>query len=259
MHKPDSEPNPRNIRDIETIWPLLQQAHAGGAAEINAAQQAVLQRYRPAVYRYLLACLGNPNDADEVCQEFAFRFVRGDFRRADPEKGRFRDLLKSALYHLIIDFHKKKQRQGMAQLSPDAPEPADSEPSTYDSDRQFLASWRADLLNKAWEALADEEQRTGRPMHTVLQFRASHPEQRSAEMARHLTTQLGKEISDDWVRKWLKLARDRFAENLLLEVRASLEKPTPDDVLQELVDLKLLEYCKDALETWRKRLDEEST
>lgn len=257
MPKPDDEPNPRHIRDIETIWPLLHKAHEGGAAEINAAQQAVLLRYRPAVYRYLLACLGSADAADELCQEFSLRFVRGDFRRADPEKGRFRDLLKSSLYHLIIDYHKRKNR-GMPQLAPNAPEPADSEHSTFESDRQFLASWRADLLNKAWEALADEERRSGRPMHTVLQFRASHPEMRSAEMARHLTTQLGKEISDDWVRKWLKLARDRFAENLLLEVRASLHDPTPDDVLQELIDLKLLEYCKDALEVWRKRLADES-
>lgn len=255
MDKPEGELPARHISQIETIWPLMQQAHDGASDAIAAAQQFLLQRYRPAVYRYLLACLGNADAADELCQEFSLRFVRGDFRRANPEKGRFRDLLKSALYHLMIDYHKRRQR-GMPQLSPDGPEPADNEQSTFESDRQFLATWRADLLNKAWEALADEERRTRRPMHTVLHFRAGNPELRSAEMAERLSAQLGEKLSADWVRKWLKLARDRFAENLLREVQASLQEPTPDDVEQELLDLKLLDYCKDALAAWRRELGE---
>ncbi len=37
----------RHISQIETLWPVLHQAHAGSAPEANAAQQAVLQRYRP--------------------------------------------------------------------------------------------------------------------------------------------------------------------------------------------------------------------
>ena len=190
--QPTNEEVGRYINQIETIWPVLRQAHDGAPAEASAAQQIILQRYRPAIYCYLLACLKDADAADELSQEFALRFVRGDFRNANPEKGRFRDLLKSALYHLIIDYHKRRRR-GMPQLLPDGPEPIVEGEGTLDSDREFLNAWRMDLLNKAWAVLAEEERRTGRPLHTVLQFRAGNTEMRSPQMAEQLSAR--------WARK----------------------------------------------------------
>jgi DNA-directed RNA polymerase specialized sigma24 family protein len=257
MDKPSGEGSGRHISQIETLWPVLMQAHAGAPDEVNLAQQAILQRYRPAIYRYLLACLGNADAADEVCSEFSLRFVRGDFRNANPEKGRFRDLLKSSLYRLMIDYHKRRQR-GMPNLAPDGPEPIATLDSTYDSDRQFLETWRANLLNKAWDALQEEERRSDRPLHTVLHYRAAHPDLRSAQMAEQLSARLGKDVSAEWVRKWLHAARGRFAELLLREVAASLREPTPDSVEEELIDLGLFEYCKSAVADWRAGLAEES-
>ncbi len=242
----------RHISQIETIWPVLLQAHGGKPGDATAAQQAILERYRPAVYRYLLACLGNPDTAEEIFQEFALRFVRGDFRNANPERGRFRDLLKSALYHLMIDHHKRRQRQA-AHLSPEGPDPAAAQAPTFDSDRQFLEAWRADLLNRSWDALAEEERKTNRPLYAVLHFRAGNPELRSAQMAEQLSVKLGKEVSAEWVRKWLHAARERFAELLMGEVSASLREPSPDAVEAELLDLNLFEYCRAALERWRQK------
>ena len=178
------------------------------------------------------------------------RLVRGDFRNANPEKGRFRDLLKTALYHLIIDHHKKKRKQ-MVQIGEGAPEPAADLDSVCDSDRQFLATWRSNLLNQTWEALAMVERETNKPFHTVLHYRAANPEMRSAGMAEKLSAALGKEVSAEWVRKWLHLAREKFAELLLHEVTISLRDPTPDTVEQELIDLELFQYCKPALDEWR--------
>lgn len=254
MSKSSSD-SARHISQIETLWPVLIQAHTGAADEVNAAQEKILQRYRPAVYRYLLACLGDADAADELLSVFTVRFVSGSFRNANPEKGRFRDLLKSALYRLIIDHHNSRKRS-MPQLSPDAPEPMVTSDSTYDSDRQFLDTWRANLLNKAWDTLAEEERRSGRPLHVVLHFKASNGDMRSAQMAEQLSAKLGKEVSADWVRKWLKAGRERFAELLLQEVGASLRDPTPDAVEEELLDLGLFEYCKDAVAAWRDRLSE---
>jgi RNA polymerase sigma-70 factor (ECF subfamily) len=240
----------RHISKIDTLWPPLREAQNGESEEARrAAQQLILDRYRPAIYRYLRACL-DAEGADEVLQEFQLRFVQGGFRNADPEKGRFRDLLKCALYHLIVDYHKKRQRQ-LPQVSPDAPEPAASDESTLDSDRQFLSQWRQSLLAKAWEALAEEERKTGRLMHTVLHFRAANPEMRSAQMAVELSAKLGKAVTADWVRKWLHAAREKFAEFLLSEVAGSLRDPSPDALEQELIDLELYQYCKSALDAWR--------
>ena len=91
----DSVGQGQQINQIETIWQVVHRAHdADQPDKMTAAQQVILQRYRPAIFRYLLACLGNADAADELCQEFSLRLIRGDFRNADPEKGRFRDLLK---------------------------------------------------------------------------------------------------------------------------------------------------------------------
>ena len=67
---------------------------------------------------YLGRALGDPEAADEVFQEFALRLLRGDLRRADPERGRFRDLVKTAVFHLIVD-HRRRQQARPRPLDPE--------------------------------------------------------------------------------------------------------------------------------------------
>jgi RNA polymerase sigma-70 factor (ECF subfamily) len=74
-----------------------------------AAQRVVLLRYYQPIFRYLRAMVRDDDTAEELTHEFAVRFLRGDFRRADPSRGRFRDLLKRSLRHLVID-HWRRQR-----------------------------------------------------------------------------------------------------------------------------------------------------
>ena len=50
----------------------------------------MLERHHPAVYRYLMTALRGANVAEEWFPQFAERFVRGDFKKLDPLKGRFR-------------------------------------------------------------------------------------------------------------------------------------------------------------------------
>jgi serine/threonine-protein kinase len=238
LDRPVQSPERNAIRGMPTIWAVVCKALDGTPDEVHAARQVILQRYDSAVYRYLLACLGSAAAADEMYQEFCLRFVRGDFHNAKAEKGRFRDLLEAALYHLVSDYQQRMKR--------DLPEPG--------SDRQFLNAWRADLLNKAWEALELEEQRSGRPLHTVMHFRSAHPDMRSVQIAEDLSNQWGKAVTADQVRKWLHAAREKFSELLLSEVAASLREPKPDSVVQELLYLELFEYCAGAVAGWRQRL-----
>src|SRR5262245_66561631 len=99
----------QRLSSIETFWTVLGTAH-GDCAEAAAAAQQLLQRYTKAVRRYLLGALRDADAADELTQEFALRFMRGDLHRADPEKGRFRDFVKGVLFHLIADHHRKRKR-----------------------------------------------------------------------------------------------------------------------------------------------------
>ncbi len=58
-------------------------------------------RYAGAVHRYLLKALGDSDAAAELNQEFALRFLRGDFRHGDPIRGRFRDYVKRTVQNLM--------------------------------------------------------------------------------------------------------------------------------------------------------------
>lgn len=232
---------------IDTMWSMVQQAHHEEATQFANAQQQMLERYGGAVRRYALAALRCPDAADEVFQEFALKFVRGDYGKADPEKGRFRSFLKTSLYHLIVDYQRRRgKQQKQAQLVADPPEVADSirEPG----DEEFIASWRADLLDRVWRMMEDEQLRTGKPYHTVLLVRVEHPEVRSPELAELVGKLLDKPMKAGAVRVLLHRAREKFGELLLDEVENSLTSASDELVEQELIDLDLWQYCKPALD-----------
>lgn len=232
---------------IDTMWSMVQQAHRQEATQFAMAQQQMLERYGGAVRRYALASLRDADAADEVFQEFALKFVRGDYGKADPEKGRFRSFLKTSLYHLIVDYQRRrgKQQKQAGPLVADTPDVA----QTYHapSDEQFLSSWRADLLARVWQQLESEELTTGKPYHTVLRVRVEHPEVRSPELAELVSKVLHKPMKAGAVRVLLHRAREKFGDLLIDEVANSLVDATPDAVEQELIDLDLWQYCKHAV------------
>jgi RNA polymerase sigma-70 factor (ECF subfamily) len=234
------------LSHISTLWTLVERAHAEARGEARTAQRQLLERYSGAIYRYLLAAARDAHVADELFQEFSLRFLRGDFKRADPERGRFRDLLKTSLFHLLIDFQRRQKTRRAADLQ-QLPEPAVSDPSTLASDRQFLDSWRDALLDRAWSALAAAEKESGQPYYTVLRHRAEHSNQTSPEMAEEVGALLGRTFSAEGLRQVLHRARQRFAEVLLNEVAASLETSDIEAIERELEDLGLLSYCRSAL------------
>jgi RNA polymerase sigma-70 factor (ECF subfamily) len=238
-------PNDRLSR-IATLWSLVLQAHGGPADEAGVARARLLERYAGALHRYLLGALRDSDSADELFQEFALRFFRGDFKNADPGRGRFRDYLKAAAYRLVADHHNRRNRQPLP-LSPDVAEPAAPPPSEADQDREFLDGWRAELLDRTWQALWELEKATGQPHHSVLRTRADHPMLSSEELAERVGARLGKTLSVAAVRQALHRAREKFADLLVAEAARSLEGATPDRLEAELIDLGLHGSCREAL------------
>ena len=194
-----------NLSQIGTIWSMVYSGPTQGAGEaVTQAQQQLMERYSGAVYRYLMGALHDRHAADDLFQEFALRFVRGAFRNASPERGRFRDFVKTSLYHLIVDHHKRKHRSPQALPVEDiGAEPAVTD--SQDFDAEFLHSWRQEILCRTWEALARSSQE-GPPFYRVLRLRAEKPDVSSADMAAELSTVLGKPVSADWVRQNLRRA-----------------------------------------------------
>jgi RNA polymerase sigma-70 factor (ECF subfamily) len=243
----DSDSVSHRLNSIDTLWSVVCRAHTGPTDDAQAAQRQILERYQGAIRRYLYGALRDRDAAEELFQEFAYRFLHGDLRGADPNRGRFRDFVKGVLYHLIADHHKRQQRQPRL-LSLDHPEPAVEPPSVADMDREFLANWRDELLARTWAALSRVEQEHGQPFYTVLRFRAENPSMASPQMAEQLSGRLGKPLTATGVRQTLHRARERFADLLIDEVAHSLEKPSLEQLEQELGDLGLLEHCRPALQ-----------
>lgn len=232
---------------ISTMWTQLARAHEGGdSADVWTV---LIGRYHGAVHRYLLGAVRDPHVADELFQEFALKFLRGDYRRADPERGRFRDFVKTSLFRLVAR-HRQHQRrdQGVPIGEEGAPEPAAPIGPLSEDDAAFLRSWRAELLARAWDGLQAREASGGPPFYAVLRLRADAPEVSSAEMAEKLGARLGKAVNAAWVRQSLHRAREVFSDLVLDEVSRSLGQATPEDIEAELIDLGLLEHCRSALE-----------
>jgi RNA polymerase sigma-70 factor (ECF subfamily) len=236
-----------HLSQIPTLWSVVRRAHGDRATQLQQAQESLIERYGGAARRYLLGALRNEDAADEVYQDFVLKFLRGDFRSADPEKGRFRSFLKTTLYRMIVDHQRAKKRSPTPQLPDDRITPVAAEEPPREEDEAFTRSWREALLAKAWQALEHQQQETGKPVYAVLRYRVDHPELRSPELAAGLSDQLGREITPANVRVMLHRARERFAQLLLDEVEQSLDEPSRDDLEEELIDLQLIEYCRDAL------------
>src|SRR5207237_10284411 len=102
--------------------------------------------------------------------------------------------LRCVLYHLIADYHRRAGKRAKP-CSTTVPEPAAMPPTMADCDRAFLASWRDELLARAWTRLQALEKEHDQPFFTVLKFRAEHSEMKSLEMARQLSAELSRPMT----------------------------------------------------------------
>jgi RNA polymerase sigma factor (sigma-70 family) len=235
------EPEPR-LSQMSTHWTVVFDAHSGTPEQVSSAVSELMCRYSGAVHRYFLKAVKDPGVAEELDQEFAIRFLRGDFRRCQPERGRFRDYVKRAVQNMISDhFRRKKVRQ--TRNSP-LVEPAVEDPGLIQFEKQFVASWRNDLLDRAWKSLSELEHSSGQPYHKVLRFRVDHPDLPSGKAAEKLSEMIGRELTPGAVRQAVLRSRRKFVDFLLSEVLKSLDRPSQEELEEELGDLDLLQYCR---------------
>ncbi len=250
MSEPSSEHGPlsskhesdERLSRIATRWSIVHGAHDRPDDDAESLRRALVDRYSAAAYRYLLGAVRDPEIADELCQEFAVRCLQGDFHRADPQRGRFRDYVKKTLINMANQHHRGRKRWPDAFPS-DAFEPAAPQQAP-EADASFEECLRDELLEATWDALDESQPR----YHSVLKLRIEAPDLSSREMSEELSRRLGKQLSPDTIRKTVERARARFAELLLDEVARSSGADSLDDVQRELEQLNLLKYCRGALQ-----------
>lgn len=240
------ETNKERLADIETITHLMEIAPGETEQAILARQQLVMLYYG-AAYRYLLGSLHDQEAAQDLAQQFAIRFMQGDFvKKADRDKGRFRDYLKRSLQNAVNDYYRKTKGKVVRIDDQAVGDPQQDQVAA--SDEVFLNSLRDELISCTWKNLFNLQKETGTPYETVLRLKTQQPRTRSAQIAEQLSQEMDRSFTEGGVRQILRRARDKFADFLVDNVEKALRVTDDDTLMEQLADLKLLEFCKPALE-----------
>lgn len=201
----------------------------------------------PAVRRYVQAIVRKDEDAEDLAQDLVVRLMAGDFAAADPGRGRFRDLLKTAVRNMARNFWSKKQRQQRRVVDLDVADfdaPDDSSNDDLD-EAAWLSVWRRTILDAAWKAL--KQGQSDNAGYTLLRLRSRYPNATSEELAARLSKKLGQPFRADAVRQRLRRTRLQFADLLITELGRSIDDPTPEKIEEELIALGLLELMRGLL------------
>jgi RNA polymerase sigma factor (sigma-70 family) len=241
-----SQPSSARLDEIATQWSLFYKAHQSALDTPSPARNTFALRYRSAIRKYVGAIVKDAQEADELTQEVLVRMLRGDFAGANPQRGRFRDLLKVAVRNLVRTHWSRKQRRSTVILE---------EASLSDSNSEMragrdamMAAWRQSILDNAMAALeAHQHAHPGTVQATLLRLRMEHPELDSEELAARLAECSGKAIRVDCLRQQLHRARACFAQLLVKEVARSLVHPTAQRIDEELRETGLIQYVRDYL------------
>jgi RNA polymerase sigma-70 factor (ECF subfamily) len=179
-----------------------------------------------------------------VTHDVVVRLLGGDFAGADPARGRFRDLLKTAIRNMVRNRWARQKRARTVDVDP-AGIPA--EPEADDEDR-WLAQWRTSVLDLAWKALEEQDRsRPGSASYALLRLRTEHPDDSSEQLAARFSRAAGRTVRADAVRQKLRRARLQFADLLIEEISKGLHDPSPEKIEDELVALGLIDLVRDLL------------
>jgi DNA-directed RNA polymerase specialized sigma24 family protein len=223
-----------HLNRLSTHWDDIVAAH-GNQSGARTAQCAVLLRYSRAVYTFLRVATGDAQAAEDLAQEFALRFVRGDFHRLDPGRGRFRQFVKAVLYHMAADHFRGLKATPKPLPDTDLVAPAAT-------DAEFARCWQEGLLARAWQELRT----AGGGLYAALRWRVENPDLAAADGAVALAAAFARPVTPVAFRQTLHRARERFADLLRAEVAISLGSADAAAVDAELGELGLLAYCRPA-------------
>lgn len=185
----------------------------------------------------------------DLFQEFALRFVRGDFRNLRPHEGSFRQYLKTALINLVRD-HQTLQ----AKLNKGVPHNDRTGEALDVAMPEFDVSLRTELLAQTWQMLSEAQLAGGPPYYTVLKGRVDHPDWSLDDLSQAVADELHQQElpSNAAFRKLLQRSRDAFANRRIDVVGQTLGCCDWPRVEEVLVELELLAYCQSALQSRRK-------
>lgn len=139
-----------------TNWVALRQAAHADFFTSNSAEEELLHSYLPVMRNYLLRARSISEDhVDDILHSFvADKVLRGGlFKKADPSKGRFRNLLLTSLNNYVATWFKKRTRDPSV---PTADGGIPEEVITAPSSSAFDISWARETVLAAVELMQRE-------------------------------------------------------------------------------------------------------
>lgn len=231
MHGPGGDP-----RFLTTRWSLVVQTRdADASPTARAALGSLCETYWYPLYAFLRRRGQGPEEAADLVQGlFAELLAKGDLARADPERGRFRTFLLTALTRHAAKVHEAataQKRGGGRRLLPlgdvvqrdDAERRYGLEPVDETTpERLFDAAWARALLDRVLAQLEQSELARDRgPAFSLLSGRLFGDADALplAEVARRLGSTEGA------VKVALHRLRGRYRDLLLAEVGGTVADP----------------------------------
>src|SRR4029434_4985336 len=87
-----------------THWSVVQSAGQANSSQASESLEKRCRSYWPPLYSYIRRQGHGPEEAQDLTQAFFAKLLRKNFwARADPQKGRFRNFLLTALRHFLAD------------------------------------------------------------------------------------------------------------------------------------------------------------
>ncbi len=225
-----------------THWSVVLAAGHAGAPQSTAALERLCRAYWPPLYAFVRRRGHNPEEAQDLTQEFFARFLkRNDLVTSSPEKGRFRSFLLAAMKHFLAnEWHRgqcRKRGGGQVLVSLDA-EPAEARyqveiAETATPESAFERHWAFTVLDQTMGRLREEYAAAGRREIFDLLKETLSGEKRATPRA-ELAATCG--VSVGTVDVAVHRLRRRYGELLREEIARTVEQP--NDVADEIRHLK---------------------
>ena len=161
----DTWPKAGSGQFTTTHWTVVLQAGEGGSAGAQEALSRLCQTYWPPLYAYIRRQGSPPEDAQDLTQEFFYRFLQRDsLTGVNPGAGKFRSYLLACLKHFLANERERAHAQRRGSGRPTIPlepghaetrysiEPADS----LTPDVLFDRHWAFTIIERTLETLRQE-------------------------------------------------------------------------------------------------------
>jgi RNA polymerase sigma-70 factor (ECF subfamily) len=178
-------------------------------------------------------------DAQDLTQDFFLMLLKGNLLSlANPARGRFRALLRTAVEHFLTDKKNLAQRQkrgGTIQFVQwdewlaEAPSQlliSEQDPQDWSAERIFDVRWAATMVEQALRRLAEECETRGR-LRMFSALRAYLSAERVEISYAKLSASLG--VSEAMIKRVLHQLRVRFRTLLREEVARTVDEPAEID------------------------------